>query len=51
MKSSLQGALLFQQCCSFIPAKEIAQSIPVAPQSPDDVRVQAIDFFHIVKFL
>ncbi len=51
MKSSQQRAPLFQKCCSFTTVQEIAQSIPVAPQSLDDVSVQAIDFFDIVKFL
>src|SRR5260221_915 len=36
--------------CLFIIIKDMTQSIPVAPQSLNDVMVQAIDVFHIVKF-
>ena len=35
---------------SFIITKDMTQSIPVAPQSFDDIMVEAIDFFHIIKF-
>jgi len=40
----------FLRRCSFIITKDMTQSIPVAPQSFDDIMVEAIDFFHIIEF-
>src|ERR1700686_5500095 len=36
---------------SCVTLKQIGQAIAIAPQSIDDVGVQAIDFFNIAKFL
>jgi hypothetical protein len=36
---------------SCLKTKQQAETVAVAPQSLDDVLVQAIDFLHVVKFL
>jgi len=45
-----QAVLLALPAYLFSITKDMAESIPLAPQSFDDIMVEAIDFFHIIKF-